>query len=887
MRRKLTSLLLTLAVVITLALPYNVSAAELNEVPLTIEDTAFTNQESCGNPEDATAGDPNVPEVPGDEDSNVPESPEDEDSNAPESPEDEDSNAPESPENEDSNAPDAPELPEDGSMPETPPEDETDSGVSDHNPGEETTGTGSSDTDNPENAELPVINADPENGEEDMEDPSSANAASSNIAYPQMTGYYLVKISGMVKNPSGKGSYRVTENCNMSEQRSTPTTTYVTQNRFLPEDEIVLTFFHEGIGKTSKYMHSGGGYNVVNGPGYGSKTDANNRVLSYYTDTTISHMDASLTEISATCAMTEQRESPFHEPKEWSRSIQILFYNDREDGPTNVHFALDPNNSEQYILHNVNSTMEYRMGYSNTWTSCTDEVMTFAIPTQTTYYQVRYKATADAGVSNHVDVYLPSRRSAPAVSINWVDESLNKPDVTAGLEYSFNNSEYVSADDLLENGVTNLLDQIPTPGPVYLRFRYAADTEQPVSLVTSIRIYPRGPVPEGVVINPNTYIATGVSTSMQYFVEGNTSWWNISGTTLNLLGYAQSDKEVTVKFRSKATSSTCLSKPLVLTLPKLASAPSTLALDFASETITGFQPDQSYQYRIGTGKWGNVTLSNQAFSIKNLVLSTGDRLLSIRSVGSEGAQATDAWQVTLPKREAAPTNFVFVYNDESYPGKAVLSGVSSDMEYTVKGSSLLTSFDGPQKVFDLPKSATVYYIRFKSTASSFASLYRTVTLYAPAAAPTNALNMTSEKLTISASMEYRIDNGTYMKMPSGETVLLVTDYINALSGSATKTITIRYSATATKPASLEKTIKLVARRAAPTKVTYTVNDQNIRGATTSMQYREVGTTGWRNVIKTPFSIASILNGRTDVVMEFRYKPTTTAVGSYTQRVNCF
>lgn len=83
-------------------------------------------------------------------------------------------------------------------------------------------------------------------------------------------------------------------------------------------------------------MQSGGGYNVVNGPGYDSKTDANNRVLSYYTDTTISHMDASLTEISATCAMTEQRESAFHEPKEWSRSIQILFYNDREDGPTNV-----------------------------------------------------------------------------------------------------------------------------------------------------------------------------------------------------------------------------------------------------------------------------------------------------------------------------------------------------------------------------------------------------------------------------------------------------------------------------------------------------------------------------------------------------------------------
>lgn len=222
MRRKLTSLLLTLAVVITLALPYNVRAAELNEVPLTIENSAFTNQESSGNPEDATAEDPNVPEVPGDEDSNVPESPEDEDSNDPKVPEDEDSNAP-----------DAPELPEDSSIPETPPEDETDSGVSDQNPGGETTGSDSSDTDNPENAELPVINESPENGEEDMEAPSSANAASSNIAYPQMTGYYLVSISGTAVTDEGIVK-NVQESCDVSYQKTNMTTTYVTKNRFLP-----------------------------------------------------------------------------------------------------------------------------------------------------------------------------------------------------------------------------------------------------------------------------------------------------------------------------------------------------------------------------------------------------------------------------------------------------------------------------------------------------------------------------------------------------------------------------------------------------------------------------------------------------------------------------
>lgn len=858
MRRQLTSLLLTFIMVITMALPCSVYASELNEASLPAE-SEQTDNEDVMNPSPENSF--------GNEDISFPKQ--------------EPSDNPEDMTAEDSNVRESPDSAEDGNIPETPSEGTADSGKLDNNPEDETAGTDSS-TDGPENAVLPENNEILENKDEDVAIP----AASSNISYPQMTGYYLVSISGLVVTPDGKTERRE-ELCDVSYQKTHLTTTYETENEFLTSGSVVLTFYHEGIGKSGNIIKPGPGYFTVNGPGYNSVVDGNNVVLAYYTDTTVSQIDSTISEIYLSSSMKEQRESATHVPKEWTRNIRIRFYNDREEGPTNVYFALDPNNSEQYILQNVNSMMEYRMGYSNTWTSCTDEPMTFAVPAQRTYYQVRYKATADASESNHVDVYLPGRRSAPAVSINWVDESLNRPDVTMGLEYSFNDSEYAPADDLLESGVTDLLDQIPAPGPVYLRFRYAADLEQPVSQVASIRIYPRGSVPEGISINPNTYIATGVSTAMQYFVEGGTSWKSISGTTLNLREYALNDKEVTVKFRTKATSTTCASKPLVQVLPKLASAPNTLALDFANETITGFQLGQTYQYRIGTGSWGNVTLTNQVFSIKSLISSTADKLLSIRAVGSDTVQATDAWQVTLPKRPAAPTTCAFTYNDASYPDKAVLNGVSSDMEYQVKGAATWTALTGPQKVFDLPKNATTYYFRLKSTASSFASLNKTVTLYAPATAPTNALNMTTEKLTISSTMEYRIDNGTYMKMPSGETALLVTDYINALSGSATKKITFRYAATATKPASLEKTITLVARRAAPTKVTYTASDQYIRGTTTSMQYREVGTTSWKSITKTSFSIASILNGRTDVVMEFRYKPTTSAVGSYSQIVNCF
>lgn len=215
---------------------WDFTVSELNEVALTTKseqannegitnpslentfmDTPSPKQESSGNPEDITIEDSSVSEIPGTEYSN----------------------APKMSGTEYSNAPEAPDLAEDGSIPETPSEDETDSSVMDNNPGEETAGADSPGADGPENAELLGVDESPENGEEDMADPSSVNAASSNIAYPQMTGYYLVSITGTVKKPNGIGTLKVIEDCNMSGQRSNLTTTYVTKNRFLPKGRIV------------------------------------------------------------------------------------------------------------------------------------------------------------------------------------------------------------------------------------------------------------------------------------------------------------------------------------------------------------------------------------------------------------------------------------------------------------------------------------------------------------------------------------------------------------------------------------------------------------------------------------------------------------------------
>lgn len=166
---------------------------------------------------------------------------------------------------------------------------------------------------------------------EDMEslEPHDEVAPIATVAYPQMTGYYLVSVRGYVNDSDGK-PVPLKEDCNVAEQKSNLTTAYETKNEFLTSKSVILTFYHEGIGVNGEYIKPGVGYFAVNGPGYNSKVDGNNRVLAYYTDTTISNIDSTITDLTLTSSMKEQRESTSHVQKEWRRTITIHFNNDSE-----------------------------------------------------------------------------------------------------------------------------------------------------------------------------------------------------------------------------------------------------------------------------------------------------------------------------------------------------------------------------------------------------------------------------------------------------------------------------------------------------------------------------------------------------------------------------
>lgn len=270
--------------------------------------------------------------------------------------------------------------------------------------------------------------------------------------------------------------------------------------------------------------------------------------------------------------------------------------------------------------------------------------------------------------------------------------------------------------------------------------------------------------------------------------------------------------------------------------------------------------------------------------MSNYISNSSDRTLRIRLKGSSVNKLSSPWEVQIPPCPEAPTTCKFIFNNPSYVDKAVLVGTTSDLEYTMTSSTTWVTCEDSETVLDLPTSTKTYYFRKKSDGNTFPSMQQKVLLYAPDSAPHVPISMRNEEIYLKRNTEYCIDDGEYTLLTENKTLSL-TDYIESLSGSNTCVIKVRYSVTDQKPASRAYIMCLNARRAAPTTVTYFARNNTISGATKDMEYREVGTERWYYISSSsPFSVISILNERPNVVLEFRYKFTTTLPASYSQQV---
>ena len=536
----------------------------------------------------------------------------------------------------------------------------------------------------------------------------------------------------------------------------------------------------------------------------------------------------------------------------------------------------DANHYDQAVLTGVSYDAEYKLSSASDWTGVADDNIVFDIPDSNTKYNVRYKATPESFASSDDSITLSKRGTAPTSAYSTTTEIITK--LTSAMEISYNSGEYTAIPaEVTSLDMSEIIDKLSANETMTVKIRKSATSDDPASLDKIFILYPRLASPTTVTYDKAAVSLSGVSSAMQYRLETSTSWTDLTSTKLSLLSYASPETDIKVYVRYEATATNSASLPVEFTIPKLADGPN-VTVDYLNERIIGFDNNTAYQYYVGTSpsvtssSWKTAVINGGSFDVSDIITSS-EKTIHIRKAATSDEPVSYHTTLTLPKRKTAPSDVSFVYNDSNYYEQAVLTGVSSDMEYRLSTVSEWTSITEDKIVFDIPASNATYYVRYKASPEGFASTNKSITLSKRGTAPSCSYSTTTEILTgISSAMEISYNGSEYTVVEAGITSLDMSEAVNGLTKALT--INIRRSATSAAPASSEKSIVIYPRLAAPAAVSYNKASISLSGVSSSMQYRLETSTSWTAISGSTLNLISYASTENDVKVLVRYKPTT-------------
>lgn len=297
----------------------------------------------------------------------------------------------------------------------------------------------------------------------------------------------------------------------------------------------------------------------------------------------------------------------------------------------------------------------------------------------------------------------PTKPDAPAasvVTINYAAETISYDSSKYEVSASTSFSSIISSGGSISSLVGSISD------PIYVRVKQNGDT--PASDATKVTLPGRSSF---LAINFVNYAneTFASDSTMEYSLNGS-SWTKCSGPTP--ISAAGSNSKI--YFRYSATATEFESSSAEVAVPTRSAAPSTdvVTIDYVNETISF---DSAYEVNTAADFSGSAIVSGGAIQPGSSVY--------VRTKATDSALASEAAQVNIPARPAAPEVTAV---DETIDGKAdgKITGVSTAMEYRPASGSW-TACEG-ESVTGLADGT--YNVRNKSTENSFAGEAATVTV---------------------------------------------------------------------------------------------------------------------------------------------------------------
>ena len=336
----------------------------------------------------------------------------------------------------------------------------------------------------------------------------------------QLSEYSLIKIRGYGLKDLNGNKRSLTEQFDSNLQKYDYDTNFKTDYYYDRNRDIIITMYQYGYGLTTSYINHPDYKMSSYGSIYDTVLDSYNGVKAFKQDYVIRNIDEGVSNIK----LTLKGNSNISPIKNFERVINIKLMDNRSAAPTTPKIIVNPSNVEEYLLTGVDNTMEYRLrnnsdkGVWGEWIDCDSNGVQIQVSSSSKIYQVRYKATETTEESKVKEFIVSTRGSAPSdVNIDWNTETIENLDTS--MEISFDNEPYKRVtEDMIKSSVTNYIDEITGSEPLKIKIRYAATEQKVPSNVKEIDIYQRDEEPKGIILNPNTYVVSGTTTSMQYLV---------------------------------------------------------------------------------------------------------------------------------------------------------------------------------------------------------------------------------------------------------------------------------------------------------------------------------------------------------------------------------
>ncbi|BBI35542.1 S-layer homology domain-containing protein [Cohnella abietis] len=397
--------------------------------------------------------------------------------------------------------------------------------------------------------------------------------------------------------------------------------------------------------------------------------------------------------------------------------------------------------------------------------------------------------------------------AAPSVSADDVTNTIIG--LTTAMEFKVDDGAYTKYTG------TNAPD---LSGTRTVKVRVAAGTGTPAGAETTLSFTPNPPAAPSVSADDVTNTITGLTTAMEFQVDGGT-YTRYTGTNApNLSGTH------TVKVRVAAVAGTGTPAGAETTLnftPNPPAAPSVSA-DDVTNTITGLTTAMEFQVDGGT---------YERYTGTNAPNLSGTHTVKVRVAADPGTGTPAGAETTLsftPNPPAAPS----VSADDV---TNTITGLTTAMEFQVDGGTY-ERYTGT----NAPNLSGTHTVKVRVAADSGtgtpagAETTLNFTPNPPAAPSVSADDVTNTITGLTTAMEFQVDGGTYVKYNG----------TNAPNLSGTHTVKVRVAADAGTgtPAGAETTLSFTPNPPAAPSVSADDVTNTITGLTTAMEFQLDGGT---------------------------------------------